>query len=753
MSEERIYRYVARVGTLKWLGQFGSISRFELARDEPIIVATSRGLFLGYAIEAVPSTPLLPKPLSTADTPKLTFTGEMIRKATEADLRTDEDHRRWCQAQFDLIYKIVCQRCPSAVPTDIELTIDGKHLLIWFIGQSSSALGPLTLEFSQNYSLESVQFISVDNATPFEVTADAPPSPHPSPEPTPPNPWSGVLAESRNEANRFSKETGLQLQQHGIYQQKLRPSRSSVVHNWSTPSSAMIRLRRNPYGWTLSQIKQLLDIAGRYGDGWLRPTLRQGWQIYGVPKQRLSSAIIEIDSLLLTSQGACGNNVRSVTCCPLHAYGSTKHRWAFETAVAVEQLLRPKGELYEIIWLDGDSEFELPDETNSALPHKFKIAVATDDDYCTEPRANDIGIVINSSDLGEASPTLEAQIFLGGGLGFRFNDTATFAQLGEYCGTIAPNDILPWCNGIVSAYRKYAPHRRRRQARFKYWLREIGRQEIIRLSLAEATRPIQVLEHQVSVPPPRFINHTGWHIFNGHRFYGLRWKQFGFYAGDPELSNTLTHLTDSFLQRWHITSGQEVVVGPLKEEQLSRVAKLVSNNSLANYFQASELRIDQQSEAGNMDQAHLIACPALPTCSQAVSEAESYRAELLSIFESIENRLNLPLGKLQVRIAGCSNNCSRPLLAHIGLIGQGTDRYAIFFGGSIRKSTLAKHVEGTWPWGPKLFETLERLCLLVYQTSTSTECCSMNQFNLAECFESISKEQLELISSQLTKDL
>jgi sulfite reductase beta subunit-like hemoprotein len=183
------------------------------------------------------------------------------------------------------------------------------------------------------------------------------------------------------------------------------------------------------------------------------------------------------------------------------------------------------------------------------------------------------------------------------------------------------------------------------------------------------------------------------------------------------------------------------------------VAKLVSNSSLANYLHASELRIDQQSEAGNMDQAHLIACPALPTCSQAVSEAESYRAELLSIFESIENRLNLPLGNLQVRIAGCSNNCSRPLLAHIGLIGQGTDRYAIFFGGSIRKSTLAKHIEGTWPWGPKLFETLERLCLLVYQTSTSTECCSMNQFNLAECFESISEEQLELISSQLTKDL
>lgn len=752
MSEERIYRYVARVGPLKWLGQFGSIYHFELARDEPIIVATSRGFFLGSAIESTPSTPHLPKPSIPANSPKLPLTGELIRKATEADLRTDEGNQLWCQSQFDTIYRIVCQRCPSAVLTDIELTIDGKHLLIWFIGKSSSALGPLTLELSENYSLESVQFISVENATLFEVTSDTTPLPPQATDLTPLNPWSGVLTESRNASSRFSKDAALQLQQHGIYQQKLRPSRSPVIRNWNNPSSAMIRIRRNPYGWTLSQINKLLDIASRYGDGWLRPTLRQGWQIYGVSKKDLSSAINDIDALLLTSQGACGNHVRSVTCCPLHAYGSHKHRWAFETAVAIEQLLRPKSKLYEIIWLDGDLETELPDETNSALPHKFKIAVATDDDYCTEPRVNDIGIVISSRDIGQSNPSLDAQFFLGGGLGFRFNDTATFAQLGEYCGTVAPNDILPWCNGIVAAYRKHAPYRRRRQARFKYWLNEIGREEITRLSRAEATRPIQVLDHQASTRPPHYIDHTGWHFFNGLGFYGLRWKQSGFYAGDHEFTATLRGLADDFLQRWHITSGQEVVIGPLNLEQLSRVEQLISSSPIANYLQLSQPRIDQQNDS-RIDRGHLIACPALPTCSQAVSEAESYRTELHSIFESIENRLNLPLGKLRVRIAGCSNNCSRPLLAHIGLIGQGTDRYAILFGGSVRRSTLARNIEGSWPWGPKLFETLERLCRLVYQTATLTDPCSMNQVTLADCFESMSNEQSEMILSQVTQEL
>lgn len=752
MSEERIYRYVARVGTMKWLGQFGSISHFELARDEPIIVATLRGIFLASAMESIPSPSQLPAPIPSAASPKLPFTGEMIRKATEIDLRTDESNRLWCQSQFDSIHKLVCQRCPSAIPTDIELTIDGKHLLIWFIGLSSSALGPLTLELSQAFSLESVQFISVENATPFEVTSDILPPPIPASKSTPRNPWSVVQSESRNEGSRFSKESALQLQQHGIYQQKLRPSRSSVVRNWSHPSSAMIRIRRNPFGWTLSQINKLLDITSQYGDGWLRPTLRQGWQIYGVSKHRLSSAIKEIDALLLTSQGACGNHIRSVTCCPLHAYGSYKHRWAFETAVAIEQLLRPKSELYEIIWLDGDSETDVADEANSALPHKFKIAVATDDDYCTEPRANDIGIVITSRDTGESPPALEAQFFLGGGLGFRFNDTATFAQLGAYCGTVAPNDILPWCNGIVAAYRKHAPYRRRRQARFKYWLNEVGRQEIIRLSLAETTRPIQVLDYQSPTQTPHFIDHTGWHIFNGYGFYGLRWKQFGFYAGDLDFSTALRGLADNFLQRWHITSGQEVVVGPLKPEQLSQVERLMASSPFANYLQLSQPGIAQQNDA-LIDRGQFIACPALPTCSQAVAEAESYRTELHSIFESIKNRLNLPLGKLRVRIAGCSNNCSRPLLAHIGLIGQGTDRYAIFFGGSVCRSTLARNVEGSWPWGPKLFETLERLCRLVYQTATSTEPCSINQVTLADCFESISNEQSEIILSQLAQEL
>lgn len=753
MSEERIFRYVARVGTLEWLGHFGSIYWLDVSRDEPIIVATSRGIFFATAIESIPSTPQPLSASSATTVPKLPLTGEMLRKATETDIRSNTNNQLWCQSHFDQISKIVCQRCSTIVPTDIELTIDGRHLLIWFIGLSSSAIGPLTLELSQNFSLESVQFVAVENATPFEATSDAAPSPLQAIELPPHNPWSEAIDQSRNEVPRFSKEIAFQLQQHGIYQQKLRPSRSPVIRNWNNPSSAMIRIRRNPYGWTLSQLNKLLAIAGRHGDGWLRPTLRQGWQIYGISKQRLPDAIKEIDSLLLTSQGACGNNIRSVTCCPLHAYGSHKHRWAFETAAAMEQLLRPKSELYEILWLADESDPEVPVETTRALPHKFKIAVATDDDYCTEPRANDIGVVITSSGIDESDSSIEAQIFLGGGLGFRFNDEATFAQLGEHCGTVAPNDILPWCHGIVAAYRKYAPHRRRRQARFKYWLTEIGLEEITRLSLAEASRPIRVSNHPSHMPPPRFIDHTGWHIFNGHGFYGLRWKQFGFYARDVELSTTLGNLTDHFLQRWHITSGQEVVIGPLTPEQLIRVEQLVTTGPLASYLQSPRPRHDKHPDNRNIDRGNYIACPALPTCAQAVSEAESYRTELHSIFESIESRLNFPLGKLQVRIAGCSNNCSRPLLAHIGLIGQGTDRYAIFFGGSVRRSKLAKNIEGSWPWGPKLFETLERLCRLVYQTAISPEPCSMSQVTLADCFESVSAEQSEIILSKLAQDL
>lgn len=75
------------------------------------------------------------------------------------------------------------------------------------------------------------------------------------------------------------------------------------------------------------------------------------------------------------------------------------------------------------------------------------------------------------------------------------------------------------------------------------------------------------------------------------------------------------------------------------------------------------------------------ACPALPTCGLALTEAE--RA-LPGVLEGLQGELvGLDLGGLDahVRMTGCPNGCARPYTAEIGFVGRGKKSYDIYLGG------------------------------------------------------------------------
>ena len=86
-----------------------------------------------------------------------------------------------------------------------------------------------------------------------------------------------------------------------------------------------------------------------------------------------------------------------------------------------------------------------------------------------------------------------------------------------------------------------------------------------------------------------------------------------------------------------------------------------------------------------------MACPALPTCGLAVTEAERALPTLIDQLESELARLGLDSERLTVRMTGCPNGCARPYNADIGLVGRsavknadGTNEagtYTIFLGG------------------------------------------------------------------------
>ena len=76
-----------------------------------------------------------------------------------------------------------------------------------------------------------------------------------------------------------------------------------------------------------------------------------------------------------------------------------------------------------------------------------------------------------------------------------------------------------------------------------------------------------------------------------------------------------------------------------------------------------------------------IACVALPTCPQAMAEAERGFPKFLSRVETLLRKHGLEDEDIVIRMTGCPNGCARPFVAEIGLVGKAPGRYNLHIGG------------------------------------------------------------------------
>jgi sulfite reductase (ferredoxin) len=700
MSDESIFRCLVRVGSTGWMGIFGSIHPISLRGDDTVVISTPLGEFLGSVVSEL-SSPVRPSEMAS------TLAGELLRIATADEIKLAEHQRVWCQEQFLLLHTAVQQHCSEITLIDCERTACDQHLIIWFFGNSTAALGPLSVKLAERWQLVSVQFVPLERVRALtekkEEANDA--------AAIQTTVWSQAKEELASVSLRFSKEVALRLQEHGVYQQKLRQSPIAHPHSWPTPTRAMIRIRNHGSYWTSGQIAFFTTTSLLAGVEWLRPTTRQGWQLYGVAKSDVASVLRGIEACLLTSRGSCGNHPRSITCCPLAAMGDTTERYAHQLAIELDHLLQPKSASYDLLWFDDSPDPEvLAEITDSTLPHKLKVGISTYGHVCTEVLANDIAILLHP--YSSESNSALADIYVGGGLAFRLNEPATFPRLASYLCTVPGDEVLAFMQGLVNAYRNDAPRRKRRLSRLKYWLQEIDQRELIRLATVRATRFVRAEVREKPRPSLQRAIHTGIHRYEGNMFVGLRWKQWGLRASDDELTNDLGSMKYRWLARWYLTTQQDVIFGPFPDKSIEDIFPDIKPRGLARHFlplSATEFAEDKPYRDSSLRLT--MACAALPTCSLALTDAEGHRVELDQWLEEIQAKLNLPMGAFHCRVSGCANNCSRPLLAHVGLIAHSPDRYGIYVGGSHSRQRLARYTGIELPWGMELKSRLLTLLL------------------------------------------
>ena len=83
-----------------------------------------------------------------------------------------------------------------------------------------------------------------------------------------------------------------------------------------------------------------------------------------------------------------------------------------------------------------------------------------------------------------------------------------------------------------------------------------------------------------------------------------------------------------------------------------------------------------------------IACPALPTCGQALGEAERILPAIVDELEALLSAQSITRN-VRVHMTGCPNGCARPYTAELGIVGRTKKTRDIYLGGSPGGDRLA----------------------------------------------------------------
>jgi sulfite reductase (NADPH) hemoprotein beta-component len=490
----------------------------------------------------------------------------------------------------------------------------------------------------------------------------------------------GSLAESldnRITGALFPDDTNL-IKFHGSYQQTDRDLDSERKAQKLEPLySFMIRIRVPAGVATPAQWLRMDQLSDQYGNGTIKLTTRQAFQLHGIKKRDLKDTIKGFNEVLLDSIAGCGDVNRNVMCSP-NPDESRVHGAVFEVAKAISDAFTPQTTSYYEIWLDGEQVNESqPFKTTKTegkdvepvygatyLPRKFKIALAVPPYNDTDIFANDIGLIA----IQEGGALVGFNVAAGGGLGMTFGMPETYPRLADVLGFVPTEAVLKVCEAIITTQRDFGNRENRKFSRLKYTVDRMGLdafvQEVVQRSgvAFEAARPY-TFEHNGDP--------MGWTQTEAGKFHFSLFVEGGRIVDTPQyaLRTALRAIAGIHDGDFRLTGNQNLVIGNISPEKRPAIEAVMEKYGLLDFtFRQTALR--QRS----------IACVALNTCSQAFAEAERYLPSLIDKLDDVLRQHHLEKENIHIRMTGCPNGCGRPYLGEIGLVGKSPGYYNLYLG-------------------------------------------------------------------------
>ena len=492
---------------------------------------------------------------------------------------------------------------------------------------------------------------------------------------------------------RFEREgSEMLLKFHGIYQQDDRDvRRERAAKKLPLAYSCMVRAAV-PGGSISADQWQALDRLAKVADGTMRLTTRQGVQFHFVHKGDLRDVVNGINQAALSTLAACGDVVRNIMACP----------WPDERQAVLRPLVaelvarfRPRTTAYWELWVDGDKAVTAEPRPDAArgdvepiygdtyLPRKFKIAVAWPGDNCVDVLANDVGLVPTLSN-GLSGDVTGYRVFVGGGLGMSHaREDDTYPRLASPLGWVTPDRVVDTVAAVVAMQRDHGNREDRQRARLKYLVDERGidwvRDDVEARLGAPLGEPVELLtwiadEHHgtrdgvvgLPVPSGKIVDRDG-----------------------VLLRAALRELTgDGTVTRIHVTPRQDLLLHGIANHRVAEVEQRLRDHGVRLAGDVSAVR------------RLAIACPALPTCAQALGEAERVLPALVDELEKVlaeTGRAGTADVPIRLNMTGCPNGCARPYTAEIGVVARTKKTYDVYVGGSASGDRLAERIRADVP--------------------------------------------------------
>jgi sulfite reductase (NADPH) hemoprotein beta-component len=475
---------------------------------------------------------------------------------------------------------------------------------------------------------------------------------------------SGTITEDSAQLTKF----------HGIYPQDDRDLRAQRRKEGKEKAYIFMARIRVPGGVCTPQQWLAMDaIADSRGNGTLKITNRQAFQLHGVLKGNLRPAIHEVNRALLDTLAACGDVVRNVMCNP-NPHLSGLHADTLAVAKAVATRLLPKTRAYHELWVDDTlvagepEENEEPMYGKTYLPRKFKIVFAIPPSNDVDVYAHDLGFIAIANPEGKLEGFV---VTVGGGMGMSHNQVETYPRLADVLGFCRPEQAGDVAEAIVTVQRDFGDRTDRKHARFKYTVADRGlvwiRQEVERRLGWELGAPrrfefTDTGERYGWTEGPNGDSHFTVFIENG------RVKD--------ATKRALREIAKIHQGDFRLTPNQHLMIACVPPAERPRIEVLLKEHGLDTAHHASALRLNA------------MACVALPTCGLALAESERYLPELVTQLDAEVEAAGLRDDAIVIRMTGCPNGCGRPFLAEIGFVGKSPGKYNMYLGAAFNGSRL-----------------------------------------------------------------